>query len=123
MFCSLVPANWPTTAWVMWVGGWMVSEYRNIFDVVAMVAIGSRARTALEVTGRVPWLLCPRYLDVDGQSRGEKVRRRDGKNQRRFAQAWVGHWRLMHNQQASAGCLVLSCRKNGPDNHIYTIVA
>lgn len=35
--CSLVPANCPSIAWVMEVGGWMVSEYMNIDEVVAML--------------------------------------------------------------------------------------
>lgn len=36
--CSLVPENWPKTAWVIEVGGWMVSEYKNMFEVVAIFA-------------------------------------------------------------------------------------
>lgn len=35
--CSRVPENWPKTAWVMEVGGWIVREYKNIFDVVAIL--------------------------------------------------------------------------------------
>ena len=35
--CSLVPENCPSSACEMAVGGWMVSEYRNMFDVVAMI--------------------------------------------------------------------------------------
>lgn len=34
--CSFVPANWPSIACVMAVGGWMVSEYMNMEEVVAM---------------------------------------------------------------------------------------
>jgi hypothetical protein len=33
----LVPANWPRIAWVMAVGGWIVKEYMNICEVVAMM--------------------------------------------------------------------------------------
>ena len=40
--CSLVPENWPRIAWTMVVGGWIVSEYRNIFEVAAMFAICPR---------------------------------------------------------------------------------
>lgn len=35
--CSLVPLNCPTIACVMVVGGWMVKEYRNIFEVAAIL--------------------------------------------------------------------------------------
>lgn len=35
--CSLVPANWPSIAWVIAVGGWIVREYMNIDEVVAMM--------------------------------------------------------------------------------------
>lgn len=35
--CSFVPANWPRMAWVIAVGGWIVREYINICDVVAML--------------------------------------------------------------------------------------
>jgi hypothetical protein len=35
--CSLVPANWPRIACVTAVGGWIVREYMNMFEVVAMV--------------------------------------------------------------------------------------
>lgn len=35
--CSFVPANWPSTAWTTLVGGWIVNEYKNIFEVVAMM--------------------------------------------------------------------------------------
>jgi hypothetical protein len=35
--CSLVPANWPRMAWVIAVGGWIVREYINICEVVAIV--------------------------------------------------------------------------------------
>lgn len=35
--CSLVPANWPSIAWVMAVGGWIVREYMNMDEVVAMM--------------------------------------------------------------------------------------
>ena len=35
--CSLVPENWPRTACVIAVGGWIVREYMNICEVVAMV--------------------------------------------------------------------------------------
>ena len=36
--CSFVPANWPRMAWVMADGAWMVSEYINRDEVVAMMA-------------------------------------------------------------------------------------
>lgn len=35
--CSLVPANCPKIACVIAVGGWIVREYMNICDVVAMM--------------------------------------------------------------------------------------
>lgn len=35
--CSLVPANWPRIAWVIAVGGWIVREYINMEEVVAMM--------------------------------------------------------------------------------------
>ena len=37
--CSLVPENWPRMACVTEVGGWMVSEYRNMLEVVAILHI------------------------------------------------------------------------------------
>lgn len=37
--CSLVPANWPNIAWVIAVGGWIVREYMNMDEVVAMIAV------------------------------------------------------------------------------------
>lgn len=39
--CSLVPENWPTTAWVTVDGGWIVSEYMNMLDVVAILTAGA----------------------------------------------------------------------------------
>ena len=36
--CSFVPANWPSIACVIDEEGWMVSEYMNIEDVVAIVS-------------------------------------------------------------------------------------
>ncbi len=50
--CSLVPENWPKMAWVMEVGGWMVSEYRNMFDVVAMFPDGAQKACAAVLYGR-----------------------------------------------------------------------
>lgn len=41
--CSLVPENCPRMACVMAVGGWMVSEYMNMDEVVAMVLDGPRS--------------------------------------------------------------------------------
>lgn len=38
MSCSLVPANWPRTAETTLLGGWIVSEYMNMLEVVAMFA-------------------------------------------------------------------------------------
>ena len=35
--CSLVPLNCPAMACVMVVGGWMVKEYRNMFEVAAIL--------------------------------------------------------------------------------------
>lgn len=35
--CSLVPANCPRMACVIAVGGWIVREYMNICEVVAMM--------------------------------------------------------------------------------------
>lgn len=40
--CSLVPANWPSSACVIAVGGWIVNEYMNMFEVVAMAEGGRR---------------------------------------------------------------------------------
>ena len=37
--CSFVPANCPSIACVIEVGGWMVSEYMNIEEVVAMALL------------------------------------------------------------------------------------
>ncbi len=37
--CSLVPANCPSMACVIDVGGWIVREYMNMELVVAMIAI------------------------------------------------------------------------------------
>jgi hypothetical protein len=37
--CSLVPENWPSRACVTLVGGWMVREYKNMFDVVAILTV------------------------------------------------------------------------------------
>ena len=34
--CSFVPANWPSMACVMAVGGWMVRLYMNMLEVVAI---------------------------------------------------------------------------------------
>lgn len=36
--CSFVPANCPSIACVTEVGGWMVSEYMNMDEVVAIMA-------------------------------------------------------------------------------------
>lgn len=40
--CSLVPENWPTIACVTVDGGWIVSEYRNMLDVVAILNPGAQ---------------------------------------------------------------------------------
>ena len=40
--CSFVPANWPKTACTMLVGGWIVKEHKNMFEVVAMIAVFAR---------------------------------------------------------------------------------
>ena len=37
--CSFVPANWPKMACVMEDGGWIVKEYMNIDEVVAMMVV------------------------------------------------------------------------------------
>jgi hypothetical protein len=37
--CSFVPANWPKMACVMAEGGCMVSEYRNMDEVVAILSV------------------------------------------------------------------------------------
>lgn len=44
--CSLVPENWPRMAWVMVDGGWIVREYRNMLDVVAILTSGSQMACA-----------------------------------------------------------------------------
>lgn len=40
--CSFVPENCPSSACETLVGGWIVNEYRNIFEVVAMTATGAQ---------------------------------------------------------------------------------
>lgn len=49
--CSLVPANWPRIAWCTAVGGWMVKEYMNRFEVVAMLedAVGLAASSRSQI--------------------------------------------------------------------------
>lgn len=44
--CSLVPENWPTIAWVTVDGGWIVSEYMNMLDVVAILTAGAEKACA-----------------------------------------------------------------------------
>lgn len=53
--CSLVPANWPRTAWTMLLGGWIVSEYMNMFEVVAMFAAGRSKPARLIDWSLVRW--------------------------------------------------------------------
>lgn len=47
--CSFVPANCPSIAWVMAVGGLMVKLYKNWFDVVAMFGQRRRKSAQLQV--------------------------------------------------------------------------
>lgn len=48
--CSFVPANWPSIAWVIEEGGWMVKAYMNIDDVVAIASKGRpKAENVLDV--------------------------------------------------------------------------
>lgn len=42
--CSLVPENWPSNACDIVVGGWIVNEYRNMLEVVAMIARRAESR-------------------------------------------------------------------------------
>lgn len=53
MSCSLVPANCPRTAWTMLLGCWIVSEYMNMFEVVAMFAAGRSQACAAQIACRV----------------------------------------------------------------------
>ena len=66
--CSLVPENWPNTAWVMDVGGWMVSEYKNIFDVVAMFHVVAQKACAAAVYDGISlqsaWISCGLEFEI-----------------------------------------------------------
>lgn len=65
--CSLVPENCPTIAWEMAVGGWSESEYRNIFDVVAMVTVSRKV-------GSDKWVVALREKPTLGEKPFKKGR-------------------------------------------------
>ena len=44
--CSLVPENWPRMACVIVDGGWIVKEYRNMLEVVAILTSRSQMACA-----------------------------------------------------------------------------